>query len=116
MQHQLASILDAFTAADCILVGMGHEPDLKPSVTARMKQFNSAFDTCAWFISPVMQTSNRGGYVECFLCRRGSGFQAMLSLRSVGLGQCLWQSTLSRGSGSAACRRAQTPWRRGEHR
>ena len=55
--------------SDSIVVGMGHEPEAKASIIARLKQMSpQAFESVSWSIVPVFQTNQPNSYVEYFLC------------------------------------------------
>ncbi len=66
-------ILSFFQEGDAVLVGMGHEPELKNGTRARIEQAcqKSAVASCTWSVLPIFQAQGGSQYVEYFLFGRG---------------------------------------------
>ena len=67
-------MLETFKSCHGVVVGMGHEPDLRSAVVVLLKQLRSEFEKVVFSIVPIFQTRGHATYVEYMLCGRGSDF------------------------------------------
>ena len=54
-----------------VLLGLGHEPEMKTAARAKLEHLALAFGTCSWTLWPVMWRTGKTHYVEYFLLGRG---------------------------------------------
>ncbi len=67
------AILKSFRECDMVLLGMGHEPELKSTSRTKLENiFAPVFDTCSRALWPVMLQNGTTHYVEYFLFWRGA--------------------------------------------
>ena len=53
------AVLEFFTDACAVIVGLGHEPEHKATVRSKMEQINKCFKKAKWEISPVLQEQRK---------------------------------------------------------
>ena len=66
------AILKFFRECDMVLLGLGHEPEMKSTARAKLEQLAPVFGTCSWTLWPVMMRNGTTHFVEYFLFGRGS--------------------------------------------
>ena len=65
---------------------MGHEPDLKTKVMARLKQLNPIFNSCSFEIWPVLTELPKRSYIEYYLFGRAPQLQGKIGSGSHWIG------------------------------
>lgn len=66
------AFLEKYTTEDTIMIGLGHEADLKADTVAKLQKINEKFDSCTWKLVPITEQTACFSYVEYILVGTGA--------------------------------------------